>query len=468
MRIQPKPHLAIVQTEAPAPEGPLRFWDKATAVALVCPEHRASIDVWHASEPGFGVRIGKPRKRDNFIARSYLARYKDAQGKECRPVLGRFEELTYEEARRKATRLRDEAAEVRRQGRPTVPTLRDAFTEYAKRKTLAEASSDDYLKRLRYLTGWPADPAKYQALKPSDRLPSWADRKLSEIAPHEWETRYATLERTCGEATAKGVARLARAVYKDLLARRVLDEDATTGLARNAIYSRGGHAGRPVPREKLPALWQWMHTSAHPTVRDYMLVGFMTGLRESVIGALRWEQVSMEKRALLVPAEARGNKRKVMVWMPLADELFERVLLPRYAVRGSSPWVLPSTKPKKPKDGTAPIPQPLRSINGSFKALAQATGIRISDHDLRRTFSTLGRQVLRDTLLIARMLTHLSSSMTADAPAHTGGYIFIEDSEMRNAFNAVADAFVWLATHEPNATPPTELLADWAAVSMRM
>lgn len=463
MRIQPKPHLAIVQTEAAAPAGPLRFWDKATAVALACPEHRASIDVWHASEPGFGVRIGKPRKRDRFITRSYLARYKDADGKEHRTVLGRFEDTTYEEARRKATRLRDEAAEARRQGRPSVPTLLHGFTEYACRKGLSDATRDDYLKRLRYLTGWPADPAKWQATKPADRLESWAERKLSDISPYEWEARYKAIERTCGEATAKGVSRLARAVYKDLIARRLVSDDATTSLAQFHIYARGGHAGRPVSRDKLPALWGWMHTAAHATVRDYMLCGFLTGLRESIVGAMKWEQVDMKNRALFIPADAPGNKRKEAFWLPLADELFERVFIPRYAVRGDHPFVLPSPKPKK---GAAP--QPLHSINGSFKALAKATGIVISDHDMRRTTSTVAHQVLRDALLVSRMLTHSTSSMIKDVPAHTGGYIFTEDSEMRRAFNATADAFVWLATHEPGAQPPMELLTRWAGISVKM
>lgn len=78
------PHLAIVQSEPTAVEGPLRFWDKVTIVALRCPAHRASVDVWHAIEPGFGVRIGRPKQRTGLVTRSYLACYTEPGGRERR------------------------------------------------------------------------------------------------------------------------------------------------------------------------------------------------------------------------------------------------------------------------------------------------------------------------------------------------------------------------------------------------
>jgi integrase len=176
--------------------------------------------------------------------------------------------------------------------------------------------------------------------------------------------------------------------------------------------------------------------------RDWLRIALLTGLRDAVVGELRWDKVNMEDRLLLVPPEVRGNKAKKLVWIPLSDWLYENVFKPRYDARKPDiPWVIPSHK----KAG-----RPLTEFRGTALTMKEETGIHVNPHKLRRTFATLARTATNSDIMVSRMLTHSSrSSGRSEAAVVTAGYVQPEHDELREAFNSTARVIVEYATKPP-------------------
>jgi integrase len=432
-----------------------RFESRAEMLAIEAPLDRPFIEVWHSRDRGFGVRIMRVSKSGEAV-RSYLARYKTQDGKDRKEVLGRIDELNYDDARFAAIN-RVRVARDRRKDPQAAPslTLKQAYDGYIKERTLSPQSVHGYGKRLSLVDGYLKHLQQGgRVALPVDQMPA------SLMREQQWDECFDYIAARSGQASAKSMARLLHAVYERLVALKQVQSNPCSVLKRRGIYTRAVNARRPIPRASLPKVWHWLQNSTHPAVRDYMLLGLLTGLRESVLGALEWENIDIENKRLKVPPEARGNKRKVLVWMPLSDWLMDNIIEPRFnslAMSNEKRWLLPSPK----RAG-----MPLRDVRGSFDALYKATGVQVSDHDLRSTFAGLAESVMGSTKAAAQMLTHSSSSMTAGTPAHTGGYITVEPDDMRMGFNRVATALVWYATHKAGERPPVRSLADWDDITL--
>jgi len=150
-------------------------------------------------------------------------------------------------------------------------------------------------------------------------------------------------------------------------------------------------------------------------------------LRSSVVGSLKWKNLVEDQGRFaykLLP-DQRGNKTRELIAIPVPTYIAEMVIKPRK----TSPyrhetWIIES--PKKPGN-------PLKSIRGSLTALKKDTGIAISLHDLRRTFTSA---VVRtsDLTTAKRVLTH-SLTAAEDRGATSAGYFVSEYDDMRRAMN---------------------------------
>ncbi|SEB91624.1 Phage integrase family protein [Burkholderia sp. WP9] len=436
---------------------------------------RTSIDYRHELDAGFYCRVMRPNKKGD-VTRSWVARYTDANGKKPKEAFALVSEMLMKDARRKAEEIRDLARDERKGVAPLpvkIWTLRDVYKKYIGLRTeLSDTTLDGYadsLKRLdaayetevaekrRELEEWRTrladEPNRKNGTKLVQRLeqeladlerthdPEFeniADRNVDELGGEWWARKYLHLMSKHGIASAKTSARLAHALYAAHYGNARVNPLRELKSKAVGLYNKSQPKQRIIPRKQLKIFWGWLHTQAQPAQRDFMLIALFTALRSSVIAQLRWENVNMADRTYYVPADERGNKSKRYFWMPIPDYVFETVFVPRYAARGGSPWVLGS--PRHPE-------KPLTSIRGTLEGLFSATGIHVSPHDLRRTFSTLAHRLLNNTVLVGRMLTH-SLMKTDDNAAVTSGYIVNDVDDLREAFNTVAKFIVGQATAE--------------------
>lgn len=390
------------------------FKSKKEALTLSPPEVRNMEEHWHVTQKGFGIRVMRTSKRTGKATRSYLARYKDEKGKDIKQVLGGADELDYDDAMAQAWNACQKAKVTRRDGVAPLPKLGDALEEYiARRPDLSPVTVIDYRKYWGYLE-------------------TWHSKSTAILGDQFWVERHAELLRDSGKATADGMLRVAHMLYNKFVAmRRMPHNPVAFAAAENKIYARGRPSRPVVARADLPKVWEWVRDNANPSARDVIYITMMTGLRKSVVGSLKWEQVDMERRMLYVPAEVKGNKAKSFVWIPAPDWLFENVLARRLRTRvGNSPWVVPSWKFKG---------KPACDYGATTKSLFSEINVAVGPHILRRTFATIARQAVSSETLVAELLTHSQGNRgKSDVTAVTAGYFVSGEDERRDAFNAVA------------------------------
>lgn len=413
----PAQHMAKpIPVTSPDPDGVYRFSTRDELHGIPEPEGAAPRVVWHRTVEGFGASIARKNSRTGKSLRQYIARFKDVDGKDQKKAIGKFEEIQFNDAMREAMDLRGVAKHERKTGIKPLPTLKKALDYYItdRHERLADDTVEHYRAKWNYLA-------------------AWHDENVITLGMDFWADRYRDISLENGRATAQAVLRIAHSVYKDLVRDGRLAINPVAQVAsKQQIYAKGQPKREFIRRQDLPKFWAWIETRAHVTVRDWCRVAMLTGLRDSVISSLRWENVDIENRLLRVPAEERGNKAKRLVWVPISNMLYELVIAPRYAAGETrrSPWVLPSMRKAD---------QPLTDIRGTMATLFAETGINVSPHRMRRTFATIAKAATGDTLLVSRMLTHSSkSARDDDAPAVTAGYVFSESEDLREGFEKQA------------------------------
>ncbi|MCP2084751.1 UNVERIFIED_ORG: integrase [Paraburkholderia sediminicola] len=408
------------------------FKYKDDIVSLECPEDRAFIEVWHEVQEGFGVRIMRRNSRNGKIKRTYLARYKklDKEGivADRKEAIGLVSEMGFDDAKKAAYALYQASTGARKSG-AEVRTLKAAYDDYlAVRKGLiAPDTVSGYDTRMQLVQ-------------------DWLDMPLTDVTETMLTDRYMRISRDEGHLrTAKMLLAVLHAVYaREVRARRCPHNPVAFVTSEHKIYEKPrSREARFVKEREMPIFWQSIHTRLHPCARDFLLVMLFTGFRESLAGGLTWDNYDFNTRTYRVQAQVRGNKKKETFYFPIPEYIAENVFQKRAAEQrmkysgNLGKWIIESYKRRG---------QPYKDARGSFRAILTDTHIDLSDHDLRDTFATIARRVLRDTLLVSRLLTHNLNASDYDQMSTTTDYIGIEDDEFRSAVERVSAEILRAAT----------------------
>ncbi|MDR5813854.1 tyrosine-type recombinase/integrase [Caballeronia sp. LZ033] len=414
------------------------FRTESDITRLPVPTEKPTVEYWHETQKGFGVRVAKAHFRTGAVKRTYIVRLPEGSEKD-KDNLGLVGELAFDEA---WDQVREKRAEAKRDGPGTKrkPTVQEAFDDYMKARATRHSPMTklDYknkMKRLASLTHGPRDI-------------SVADLRVDELDSEFWEQIHIRIREGYGPVMANRVCVIIKFVYARLVDNGVLTRNPVVALNKLGISKRPKPKMTAILPSDLPEVWQWMHTRAHTAVRDFMLVELFMGLRDSVVQRLRWDNVDLVHATLFLPDDEPGNKAKTDLVVPIPDYLMEHVFRPRWAARADdSPWVIPSTK----REG-----EPLRSVKGSLLTMAAHTGIQTSPHDYRRTFGTAAEAACGSVLRVARLLAHNTAAAVEDF-AVTSGYISTTDEQLREDMNRTAAVILKHATQpvdRPSADRP--------------
>jgi integrase len=335
--------------------------------------------LWDAQTPGFGLKV-TPRG-----ARVYILKYR-AGGIQRWLTLGRHGELTLDQARTKAVKLRgaiadgedpsrirdDEAAE------PTIDELADRYlaehaVPYKKpssveedRRNLLKHVRPDILKLHHKLRATPAAANRVQALL----------SKMFELA-EQWGIR-PEASNPCRRAPK----------YKEGKRERFLSTDELNRL---------GEALDAAERD-----------GEHPSAIAIIRLLLLSGCREAEIMTLQWPHVDFEHGCLRLPDSKTGAK--VVHLGPPAIDLLAG--LPRF----SSPFVFPRARganlsPARTRRAGAGHFVGIQRIWQRIRARAGIEDVRL--HDLRHTFaswSVMGGATLHMT---GALLGHRQAATTS-------------------------------------------------------
>ena len=150
-----------------------------------------------------------------------------------------------------------------------------------------------------------------------------------------------------------------------------------------------------------------------PHLKPIVITGLHTGMRKSEIVNLRWDQVNLEERFLLLPYTKNGDQRGIPLTPTMVD-LLRTIQAEQHQAALPSPWVFPNSKTGKPYRPDFD--------SAWYRALRRAEIEDFRFHDLRHTTASYLRMAGVDLLTIQEILGHRDIKMTARyahvAPTH--------------------------------------------------
>jgi integrase len=176
---------------------------------------------------------------------------------------------------------------------------------------------------------------------------------------------------------------------------------------------------RTVKAEELPAFYRAVAALPSAVARDYILLLLFTGLRRREAAALRWDEVDLKEKIIRLPA-ARAKAGRALD-LPMSDVVYKMLVARRKL--GDAGWVFPSIS------ASGHIEEPKFPL----KLVADATGIHVSAHDLRRTYITAAESTDMSVLALKALVNH---SLGKDV---TEGYVQMNAERLREPAQRVAD-----------------------------
>ena len=379
--------------------------NKTTLERLPSPEAGYQIH-WDEKLAGFGVRV-TPTGAKSFIFQKRI------NGKEKRITIGRFGELTAEQGRKEAVKLAgqiatgtDPIAEKKEKELKAV-TLADAFADYlSTRKDLKPKTLKDYERVI------------------GTAFADWRGKPLLSITKDMIGKRHTRLGEENGEAWANLSMRVLRALfnfaagqYEDSQGRSLITENPVKRLSQTRAWYRVDRRQTVIKSHDLQAWFAAVMALPNETLRDYLLLLVLTGLRRNEAATLKWADVDMGGKTLTV----RDPKNHRDHTLPLSDYLLD--LLTRRKADAINQYVFPGT------GAAGHIVEPRKQM----ARVTEASGVEFTVHDLRRTFITIAESLDIPGYALKRLLNHANG---ADV---TAGYIVATPERLREPMQKITD-----------------------------
>jgi integrase len=375
---------------------------------------------------GFAVRV------TSSGAKSFILE-KRIDGKVKRLTLGRYPELTVEQARKEAHKLlghiamgHNPPAEKKYEALQGT-TLEQAFNDFITvRKKLKARTLYDYQRIMKTV------------------FVDWQNKVMLEIGKDMVAKRHSKIGTEHGEAYANLSMRFLRALfnfaiaqYEDGNGNSILRENPVIRLTQTRAWYQVDRRQTVIkPHELKPWFQAIMNLKNDPlsqnreTIRDYLLVVLFTGLRREEAASMTWDNVDLQAKTLKVI----DTKNHLDHTLPLSDFLYE--LLLQRKNDASNEYVFQRASG-------------IKYVSEQRKQMAKITkesGISFTIHDLRRTFLTVAESLDISAYAVKRLANHkMSNDITA-------GYIVADVERLRQPMQKITDYVLKCAGYKPSGT----------------
>ena len=234
--------------------------------------------------------------------------YRWVEGRPERITVGRFPDLTVEQARGFADKINAEIAtghnpnDSRRQIRAEM-TVAELFSVYL--QTHAKV-----LKK-----SWQEDQGQYNR-----HLTRWARRRLSQIRGTDVQALHQKIGREKGLYAANRLLSLLHAMFNKAIQWGWDGANPASGIQKFKEHSRE----RFLEAHELPRFFKALAEEPNHTIRDYVLISLLTGARKSNVLAMKWDDISLESAVWSIPDTKNGSPHRIPLSKPALDILTAR------------------------------------------------------------------------------------------------------------------------------------------------
>ncbi len=316
--------------------------------------------------------------------------YRKINGKAERIKLGRFPDMSVENARKAAQRNKGLIAsginpnEERRRIRDE-HSFKELFKEYMERYSKVHKKS------------W-----LYDEREVNKHLSHWFKRKISSITKDEVSRLHAKIGKDSGIYQANRILERIRGIFNKAIEWGWHGQNPATGIKKFKEQSRD----RFLSSEEMPRFFKALEQEENKTARDFFKVLLLTGVRKSNALTMRWEQVCFKEKTWRIPETKNGDPLTIPLNDYIVDLLKDRmeISLNDPLKKSGNPWVFKG-------DGKAGhLNDPKKAWRRILKN-ADLKDLRM--HDLRRTFGSWQAALGANGYIIGKSLGHKSQQATA-------------------------------------------------------
>ncbi len=317
--------------------------------------------------------------------KTFLLRYFNAYDKQCQRKIGALGDITFDQAKKLAKRLRSE-----------VVLGGDPAAQKAEKKAIPtyDALADQHYD---YIKTYQKNPGNTEAIMRVHLRPKWGKKRLDEIKSQEIAKWLAEL-RQSGKAPA--TIEKIRIVFNRSF--ELALKWGTAGVKLNPV--------RGIPRPKfnnarerflssaeVALLLKATEDSLNPQLKNIVGLLLLTGARKSELLQAQWQHVNTEQRTWYIPTTKTGKPR----YVPLSQAAWGIIdQLPRFE---KCPWLLPNPKTLKP----------FTDIKHPWDTARTAAGLSdLHLHDLRHSAASFMINAGIDLFAVGRILGHADHQST--------------------------------------------------------
>lgn len=349
---------------------------KKSLDALPMPEAGKRLYVYDTKVRGLELMV-TPQGTKSFKV------YRKFNNKPIRVTLGKYPEMTIENARREAQRIINELNEGKNPNNEKKKlreetSFKELFTMYMERYSKQEKKTWKYDER---------DVPRF--------LGHWFQRKLSAITKQEVQLLHEKVRQENGLYQANRLLARIHIIYNKAIEWGWEGTNPAQGIKKFKEKSRD----RFLHPDELPRFFESLDKEQNDTIRDYIYVSLFTGVRKSNVLEMRWEDIHFERREWLIPETKNGEPLRVH----LVDTVIE-LLQKRLGLYGKQGWVFEGT------GATGHLMEP----KAGWRRILDRAGIKdLRLHDLRRTLGSWQAATGSNSYMIGRTLGHKSTQSTA-------------------------------------------------------
>ena len=309
--------------------------------------------------------------------------YRKCSGKPVRVTLGKYPEMTIENARHQAQSVITDMLKGKNPNEEK-KTLREETTLGDMFVLFMERYSKHHKKT------WKDDEKDVPRF-----LGHWFKRKLSAISKQDIQALHEKIRTENGLYQANRLLARIHIIYNKAIEWGWEGINPAQGVKKFKEKSRD----RFLHPDELPHFFESLDLEDNDSIRDYIYVSLLTGVRKSNVLAMRWEDIHFERREWLIPETKNGDSLRVHLIEKVIDILKGRS--ERYPQKE---WVFEG------KGETGHLVEP----KSGWKRILERAGIKdLRLHDLRRTLGSWQAATGANSFMIGQSLGHKSTQSTA-------------------------------------------------------
>jgi integrase len=330
--------------------------------------------------------------------------YKRIEGRPERLLLGKFPDLTVENARKLAASAKGEIA-MGENPQKAKRSIRDEmsfgalFTEYLEKHSKVHKRS------------WAYDEREVNKF-----LKHWFNRKISSIEKAEVERLHAKVGKDSGLYQANRLLERIRSIFNKAADWGWDGANPATGIKKYREKSRD----RFLQPEELPRFFEALANEPNEAARDFFMISLLAGARKSNTLAMRWEEINFHAATWRIP-QTKNDDPQVVHLSPQA-----MAILTERKLHSLSPWVFPGA------GASGHFADPKKAW---VRILKEAGIADLRIHDLRRTLGSWQAATGANSYIIGKSLGHRSQQSTAV-------YARLNLDPVRESVNKATDAMM--------------------------